>query len=116
MTSARYATLAAVIAVAAAGLVAASADAATKKRPTAAKKPPAPVCMARLSGRGEGTGVFGAGSQNARVAATANWEENAARTYGSRFRDSTKAQGFALDCKSGVMKATCVATGRPCRT
>jgi hypothetical protein len=75
----------------------------------------AAVCRARLAGTGTGQGVFGAGTQNARTAATSDFEAKANKAYGKRFASLAKAASVRWDCKSGALQAKCVVTGRPCR-
>lgn len=75
----------------------------------------AAVCRSRISAKGQGQGILGAGTMNAKAAAVAAFEAEAAKRFGSRFGDSQKAQGIIFDCRSGTLKATCVVTGRPCR-
>lgn len=72
-------------------------------------------CRARISAKGTGQGILGAGTMNAKAAALGAFEVQAAKAYGSRFGDSNKARGLTFDCRSGTLKATCVVTGRPCR-
>jgi hypothetical protein len=75
----------------------------------------AAICRARLAGTGTGQGVFGAGTQNARTAATSDFEAKARRAYGRPFASLSKAASVRWDCKSGALQAKCVVTGRPCR-
>ena len=96
-----YALAAAALLTAATGMIPDSAEAA--------------VCRARISAKGEGQGVFGAGTMNAKAAAMAAFETEATKRFGSRFGDSQKAKDIKFDCRSGTLKATCVVTGRPCR-
>lgn len=85
---------------------------------TAALLPPpaeAAQCRPRISAKGTGQGILGAGTMNAKAAALVAFEATAAKAYGSRFSDSRKARGLKFDCRSGTLKATCVVTARPCR-
>lgn len=75
----------------------------------------AAVCRPRLSGAGEGQGILGKGTQNARARATAEWESKAKSRYGSRFASLSKASGVTWNCKSTIVKATCQVSARPCR-
>jgi hypothetical protein len=75
----------------------------------------AAVCRARLVGAGTGQGLFGAGTQNARTAATTDFEAKATKAHGKRFASLSKAASVRWDCKSGALEAKCVVTGRPCR-
>lgn len=75
----------------------------------------AAVCRGRITGQGSGQGILGKGTQNARAAATSEWEAKAKSRHGWRFASLSKASGVAWDCKSTVLKATCVVSGRPCR-
>ena len=75
----------------------------------------AAMCRPRIAAKGEGQGILGAGTMNAKAAAVADFEAKATKAYGSRFGDHNKARGLKFDCRSGTLKATCVLTGRPCR-
>lgn len=75
----------------------------------------AAVCKPRISGSGIGTGVFGAGTENAKAAAIAVFESRAAQRYGKRFSNFSKASSVVWDCKSTLSKAKCVMTAKPCK-
>ena len=81
----------------------------------AASAADAAVCRARMVGTGTGQGLFGAGTQNARMAATGELEAKANKAYGKRFASLAKAASVRWDCRSGALQAKCVVTGRPCR-
>ena len=82
----------------------------------AASAADAAVCRARVSGAGTGTGIFGSGTENARAAATVDWQSKAAKRFGSRFGSFAKASGVQWDCaQNALVQAKCVVTGRPCR-
>lgn len=72
-------------------------------------------CRARISGKGTGQGVFGKGTENARAAATAEWEAKARSRHGGKFASLSKAGSVTWDCKSTALKATCVVAAKPCR-
>lgn len=71
-------------------------------------------CRAKLSGSGNGQGVFGKGTENARTAATLNFEGKAKSRHGSKFASLSKAKDVKWDCRSTALKATCVVTAKPC--
>lgn len=76
----------------------------------------APYCYSRMEGQGTGQGLFGVGSQNARTAAIADWQENVANRWGWRYANFSKARSVRIDCKKGaILKAKCVVTAMPCR-
>jgi hypothetical protein len=76
----------------------------------------APFCYSRMEGQGTGQGLFGAGSQNARAAAIADWENRVADRWGPRYANFDRARSVRLDCKKGaILKAKCVVTAMPCR-
>jgi hypothetical protein len=76
----------------------------------------APYCYSRMEGQGTGQGLFGVGSQNARAAAIADWEDRVADRWGRRYANFNKARSVRLDCKKGaILKAKCVVTAMPCR-
>jgi len=76
----------------------------------------AAVCKGRVAGSGSGQGLFGAGTQNARAAATADWQARAQQRYGRRFASFTKARGAKWDCAQNAMiQAKCVVTATACR-
>jgi hypothetical protein len=81
----------------------------------AASAADAAVCRTRLVGTGTGQGLFGAGTENARTAATTDFETRATKAHGKRFASLSKADSVRWDCKSGALEAKCVVTGRPCR-
>jgi hypothetical protein len=72
-------------------------------------------CKARISAKGTGQGILGAGTMNAKVAAIEAFEGNAAKTYGRPYGKFDNAKGAKFDCRSGTLKATCVVTARPCK-
>jgi hypothetical protein len=74
-----------------------------------------PKCKARISAKGTGQGILGAGTMNAKVAAIEAFEGTAAKTYGRAYGKFDNAKGTRFDCRSGTLKATCVVTGRPCK-
>ncbi|MBA4174167.1 MAG: hypothetical protein C0511_16305 [Hyphomicrobium sp.] len=80
--------------------------------PTASE---AASCRARLSATGSGQGILGVGTQNARAAATSNFESKAKSRHGSKFASLSKASDVKWDCRSTALKATCVVTAKPCR-
>lgn len=75
----------------------------------------AAVCKSRISGSGIGTGVFGAGTENAKASAIATFESRAGTRYGKRFSNFGKAKSINWDCKSTLSKAKCVVTAKPCK-
>lgn len=76
----------------------------------------APYCYSRMEGQGTGQGLFGAGSQIARAAAIADWQDRVADRWGPRYADFYKARSVRVDCKKGaILKAKCVVTAMPCR-
>lgn len=75
----------------------------------------AQTCRARLAGQGAGQGLFGAGTQNAKIAAQASWEAKAKKSYGIRYAKFEKARASRWDCRSGALQAKCVVTAKPCR-
>jgi hypothetical protein len=81
----------------------------------AASAADAAICRTRLVGTGTGQGLFGAGTENARTAATTDFETRATKAHGKRFASLSKAASVRWDCKSGALEAKCVVTGRPCR-
>lgn len=100
MRTTKLAAMAAAIAVSA--LAAGTADAAS--------------CKARVSGTGTGQGLAGIGSDNAKTAATVDWQANVRKRFGHRFANVGKAQGVKMDCAAGaILQAKCVMTARPCR-
>lgn len=82
----------------------------------AASAEAAPYCYSRMEGQGTGQGVFGVGSQKARAAAIADWQERVADRWGPRYAYFSKARSVRIDCKKGaILKAKCVVTAMPCR-
>ena len=76
----------------------------------------APYCNSRMEGQGTGQGLFGVGSQNARAAAIADWQDRVANRWGPRYANFYKARSVRIDCKKGaILKAKCVITAMPCR-
>lgn len=73
-------------------------------------------CKARVAGTGTGQGLAGIGTENAKAAATVDWQANVRKRYGHRFANVAKAQGVRMDCAQGaIMQAKCVMTAKPCR-
>lgn len=72
-------------------------------------------CKARMSAKGTGQGILGAGTMNAKVAAIEAFEGTAAKTHGRPYGKFDNAKGPVFDCRSGTLKATCVVTARPCK-
>jgi hypothetical protein len=72
------------------------------------------ACRARVSGTGSGQGALGKGTEKARTAATLQWEGKAKSRHGSRFASLSKASDVKWDCKSTILKATCVVSAKPC--
>jgi hypothetical protein len=72
-------------------------------------------CEAPLEGAATGTGVLGRGSAKARIVARANWEDAAARTYGPKFANLSRAKDVRWDCKdNAILLAKCVVVAKPC--
>ena len=75
-----------------------------------------PRCRAPVEGSASATGILGAGSEKARVAAQENWKYTVRQLYGRRYADFYNAQGRQWDCKKGaILLAKCVVVARPCR-
>jgi len=82
----------------------------------AASAQAAPYCYNRMVGQGTGQGAFGVGTQNARAAAIADWQDRVADRWGPRYAYFSNARGVRIDCKKGaILKAKCVVTAMPCR-
>lgn len=101
--------------LAAAALVAAGLTAATGIVAVTSSDADAASCRQRVSGSGMGQGILGKGTQRARAAATADWENKAQSRYGWKFRKLANASDVNWDCKSLPLKATCTVTAKPCR-
>ncbi len=99
----------------AAAVVAAGLTAATGFVAITSTDADAASCRQRVSGSGMGQGILGKGTQRARAAATADWENKAKTNYGWKFRKLSKASDVNWDCKSLPLKATCIVTAKPCR-
>lgn len=75
----------------------------------------AAACRSRISGKGAGQGILGAGTMNAKAAARTDFEARAAARFGKSFANLEKAKSQVWDCRSGTLKAVCVVTANPCR-
>jgi hypothetical protein len=75
-----------------------------------------PRCRAPVEGLASATGIFGAGTEKARIEARENWKLTVRRLYGRRYGDFWNAQDKQWDCKKGaILLAKCVVVARPCR-
>ncbi len=73
-------------------------------------------CRAKMTGIGEGYGLFAGATQQAQAAATAEWQTKVASRHGKRFAAMDKAGSVRWDCTPNpVAKANCTVTARPCR-
>lgn len=76
----------------------------------------APVCRPAISGQASSTGILGLGTQLAREAAIADFENRASSAYGYRYGNYRRARYVRWDCKkNAILLAKCVVTARPCR-
>lgn len=75
-----------------------------------------PRCRAPVEGLASATGILGAGTEKARIAARENWKITVRRLYGRRYADFYNAQNKQWDCKKGaILLAKCVVVAKPCR-
>lgn len=75
-----------------------------------------PRCRAAVEGVASATGILGAGSEKARIAAREHWKETVRHLYGPRYANFWTAQDRQWDCKKGaILLAKCVVVARPCR-
>lgn len=73
-------------------------------------------CQARIEGAATGQGIFGRGTQVARAAAIADFENKAATTFGSEYASFSRAYLVRWECtKNSLIRAKCVVTAQPCR-
>ncbi|HEX4414255.1 MAG TPA: hypothetical protein VH107_11550 [Lacipirellulaceae bacterium] len=102
-TTVKFAALAATAVTLASGFAATDANA-------------LPRCFAPVEGVASATGIFGAGTEKARIEARENWVNTVQRLYGRRYADFWSAQDKQWDCKKGaILLAKCVVVAKPCR-
>jgi hypothetical protein len=83
---------------------------------TAPNAEAAPQCRPALTGSATSTGMFGLGTQLAREAAIADFEQRASGAYGYRYGDFRRARWVRWNCKkNAILLAKCAVTARPCR-
>jgi hypothetical protein len=75
-----------------------------------------PRCRAAVEGVATATGIFGAGSEKARIEARQHWKATVRHLYGPRYASFRNARDMQWDCKKGaILLAKCVVVARPCR-